>query len=1202
MREQLFAYTGRVSPGSGWAPVLTQHGIREMTNRGQTPARPTFALDNGAYIDWRHGDPFDEPAYLRTLKACIPLKPDFVIIPDKVAGGLESLAFSLSWIPRLRSMMPNFIPLALAVQDGMEPQDIEPYLGQFDILFLGGSRPWKYRTGEQWCRWANQKGIPVHIGAIGSMVGVRWAKAIDATSIDSTSPLWSKIAMKNWLKALEETYSQAEWIIKPPPIRPQRAMPKISRKRPPSRDDISGIEDTMRQEMEYVVIHLVNFTLQKRAEFMAKIFEKMNPIILAVQPSNDSLSRLILYLKMVAENKDTTSAIERMNAALLKDREQLRSRQTTQHGHPPLQAAIAVAKAAELISSRFDQKNIIQATHLIGLAAGYASPHATNYMPDQDEILATIRWMRALSVQIKAKTSSTAPPHPSAPRNTYSPPPRQQYSAPPPYQRAAPVKIKGMSESQAKDLLGLGNDLSEAAIKSAFRKKALEHHPDRGGSKDVFQEVRSAYEFLMQKNFGRVAGASAKPVKKKTRVGQTLSEAQRFHDQMMGNVQFDELTEIRRQFGEAHLRGVISDSEFIELEDVARSIYELLRLETASLPPFTIRTTGSQDTLRQWIYTLQNTRTVEEFKRSWRAVEADYKSGKISRFDVMTLQPIAKPLFDEMFHKDWPGTFGFIVDPSAKVAGVAKKSKNHRVGAMRPDTEFFVDLWKKERNIDWSGASHGSASYYAMIPRLKLVAVDPEAPTEFLDWLYQQHKRAKRLLPASAIHDAPFDYELLANPNTNAILALHIAGDIGASTHVKPARIMALLENPGLSLYLLEDPSYLEKIFGLIQKIHPIEIPSALKYFQETAMFNQWLGAQVQEFTFNRAHRRKDLQSSLSPYPLPKSVIVYQGGVTDVIYWTDKAAKENPRFYRSLDELKKRLGEKFLSLSDQQMPPPEKSKKAPKGKVGGKVRATHVAHVSRVGAISSSTQVLLDQWKNGEKFDPFQMPIDPDKGQGEQIDAKIKEAASSPEVPSAFLLWLLDSHGMWNRELVMKNPNLSLDDAFIALDERKFRNHWRREKSSLYIQLPAALWLLDNFSFQLFLMENPAVYERLFAEVQQMGKVKNKDVYRGHVDDFLSHPVMIPWLGESKTYTFTRAKRDKSNDDRAMFPLAVTVFDNGVIRVEHTLSERKERTPLFRRLEEYLDTPAWSSNYDRPLTPEEFLAMSDQMSAKRKAK
>jgi len=112
--------------------------------------------------------------------------PDFIVTPDKVAKGLESLAFSVEWAVKLRVAYPD-LRQYLAVQDGMTAKDVEPYLSLFNGLFVGGSLSWKYETAEEWVSFAHAHGLPCHIGRVGTWDKIVWAMRIGADSIDSSS-------------------------------------------------------------------------------------------------------------------------------------------------------------------------------------------------------------------------------------------------------------------------------------------------------------------------------------------------------------------------------------------------------------------------------------------------------------------------------------------------------------------------------------------------------------------------------------------------------------------------------------------------------------------------------------------------------------------------------------------------------------------------------------------------------------------------------------------------------------------------------------------------------------------------------------------------------------------------------------------------------------------------------------------------------
>lgn len=162
------------------------------------PRRLPWALDNGAFAAHKAGKPFDEAAF-RTVLDRITTAPDFVVCPDIVGGGLNSLALSLAWEERLRH---TGYPLALVVQDGMTAADVRPVIERFALLFVGGSLSWKLKTGAMWCRVAKEYGKPCHIGRVGTAKRVAWARRIGAASIDSCLPLWSRDNLDRFVRAL----------------------------------------------------------------------------------------------------------------------------------------------------------------------------------------------------------------------------------------------------------------------------------------------------------------------------------------------------------------------------------------------------------------------------------------------------------------------------------------------------------------------------------------------------------------------------------------------------------------------------------------------------------------------------------------------------------------------------------------------------------------------------------------------------------------------------------------------------------------------------------------------------------------------------------------------------------------------------------------------------------------------------------------
>lgn len=183
---------------------LAALGIGEMTVRGEFPPRRTpWALDNGAYRDYTAKVAFDDEEWQRTILRILVdgtiEPPAFIVAPDIVAGGNPSLEYSLRHALGLRFLAPTY----LAVQDGMDAIAVARTIDPYDGLFVGGTLPWKIRTGAQWVALAHRFGRPCHIGRVGTPKRVAWAKRIGADSIDSCLPLWSEENLQRFLDALE---------------------------------------------------------------------------------------------------------------------------------------------------------------------------------------------------------------------------------------------------------------------------------------------------------------------------------------------------------------------------------------------------------------------------------------------------------------------------------------------------------------------------------------------------------------------------------------------------------------------------------------------------------------------------------------------------------------------------------------------------------------------------------------------------------------------------------------------------------------------------------------------------------------------------------------------------------------------------------------------------------------------------------------
>ena len=141
-----------------------------------------YALDNGAWGAHQRGEPFNIEAFLWSIDR-VGDQAEFVVIPDIVAGGLESLRFSEEWMPRLDGIGDRRL---LAVQDGMAPADVRSMLGKDIGIFLGGSTDWKLSTMRQWGQVAREIGCWFHVGRVNSRRRIYQCSLCGAHSFDGS--------------------------------------------------------------------------------------------------------------------------------------------------------------------------------------------------------------------------------------------------------------------------------------------------------------------------------------------------------------------------------------------------------------------------------------------------------------------------------------------------------------------------------------------------------------------------------------------------------------------------------------------------------------------------------------------------------------------------------------------------------------------------------------------------------------------------------------------------------------------------------------------------------------------------------------------------------------------------------------------------------------------------------------------------------
>ena len=146
-----------------------------ITPFGNGPKGFPFAVDNGAYRAHQQGVEFARDPFLRLLDRHGDAA-DWVVVPDIVASP-GSLEFSLPWLDTLRGL-----PLLLAVQDGMTPEDVEPHLDAIKGIFIGGTTGWKESTMARWCEMP----CYVHVGRVNSQRRFSKARLCGADSCDGS--------------------------------------------------------------------------------------------------------------------------------------------------------------------------------------------------------------------------------------------------------------------------------------------------------------------------------------------------------------------------------------------------------------------------------------------------------------------------------------------------------------------------------------------------------------------------------------------------------------------------------------------------------------------------------------------------------------------------------------------------------------------------------------------------------------------------------------------------------------------------------------------------------------------------------------------------------------------------------------------------------------------------------------------------------
>jgi hypothetical protein len=108
---------------------------------------------------------------------------DFVVVPDIVLGGMESLDLSLAWLPRVLEHTPRAL---IAVQNGMTHNHLAGILSPRVGVFVGGDTEWKEQTMHDWARTAEEAGAWCHVGRVNTLRRLRLCQMGGVHSFDGS--------------------------------------------------------------------------------------------------------------------------------------------------------------------------------------------------------------------------------------------------------------------------------------------------------------------------------------------------------------------------------------------------------------------------------------------------------------------------------------------------------------------------------------------------------------------------------------------------------------------------------------------------------------------------------------------------------------------------------------------------------------------------------------------------------------------------------------------------------------------------------------------------------------------------------------------------------------------------------------------------------------------------------------------------------
>jgi len=182
----------------GWRLMVSARGV--LRTEGFR-----YALDNGAWTSFQRRERFDAVAFERAVDL-LGAGADFIVLPDIVMGGIDSLTMSRRWWDAFHYRPAlHHVPKLIAVQDGFEARDIRPLLSPMTGIFVGGSASWKLLTMQRWATLARDHGAICHVGRVNTARRIRACEAAGVDSFDGSGASRFEATIRPLERARQQT-------------------------------------------------------------------------------------------------------------------------------------------------------------------------------------------------------------------------------------------------------------------------------------------------------------------------------------------------------------------------------------------------------------------------------------------------------------------------------------------------------------------------------------------------------------------------------------------------------------------------------------------------------------------------------------------------------------------------------------------------------------------------------------------------------------------------------------------------------------------------------------------------------------------------------------------------------------------------------------------------------------------------------------